>query len=263
MRNAKEFRDTAWNILRGRYWWAVLAALIAGILGGTAGQPSVTFNFNPEDLQHVKNFFSGMHADTVNAIFDALKGVLLAAAGYAFTYGIAFFIVGSAIELGYDLLNVSFYQSTDRPKIETVFSRFSIFGNALLLRFLMFLKTFLWTLLFIVPGIVAAFRYALAPYILAEHPELSATEAIERSKQLMLGHKGRLFCLEFSFIGWYLLSALTGGIGIVFLTPYVKAAVTAFYLERTGRLPLADGGYSAAGGVLPVPPQDPSGRELI
>ena len=263
MRNAREFRDTAWNILRGRYWWAVLAALIAGILGSTAGQSSVTFHFNPEDLQHVKNFFSGMHADAVNAILIALRGVLLAAAGYAFTYGIALFIIGSAVELGYDLLNVSLYQSADRPKIETIFSRFSIFGSALLLRFLMFLKTFLWTLLFIVPGIVAAFRYALAPYILAEHPELSATEAIEQSKQLMLGHKGRLFCLEFSFIGWYLLSALTGGLGMVFLAPYVKAAVTAFYLERTGRLPLAAGGSSAAGGVPPVPSQDSSGRELI
>ena len=104
------------------------------------------------------------------------------------------------------------------------------------LRFLIFLKILAWSLLFIVPGIVAAYRYALAPYLLAENPSLTAEEAIEKSKALMFGYKGRLFCLQFSFIGWYLLSALTGGIGWFFLAPYTKAADTAFYLERTGRL---------------------------
>lgn len=263
MRRAKEFRDTAWNILRGRYWWTVLAALIAGLLGGYAGQSSLSFRFQPEDLQHVRDFLGGIDVESATVIFNALKGIFAAVAGFAAVYGIALFIVGSAVELGYNLFNLSLYQSGERPKIETIFSRFSIFGNALLLRFLMFLKIFLWTLLFIVPGIVAAYRYALAPYLLAEHPELSASEAIEQSKQLMLGHKGRLFCLQLSFIGWYLLAALTGGLGWVFLAPYPKAANTAFYLERTGRLPLEGTNGFASENVPPVQPQSPDGRELI
>lgn len=260
MRRAKEFRETAWNILRGRYWWTVLAALIAGILGGYAGQSSVSFNFGSNNVEDLRNFFARFDADQATAIVNALKGFFIALAGFAFTYGIALFIVGSAIALGYNLFNLALYQSGERPKIESIFSRFSTFGNALLLRFLMFLKTFLWTLLFIVPGIVAAYRYALAPYLMAEHPELSAAEAIEQSKQLMMGHKGRLFCLNLSFIGWYLLSALTGGIGWVFLAPYPKAAETAFYLERTGRLPLNTVSASAS---ETVPPQAPSDHELI
>ena len=241
----------------------MLAALIACILGGYAGQSNVTFRLNPEDFQQAREFFARLDSETGAAVLYALKGIFAAAAGFAFTYGIALFLVGSAIELGYNLLNVSLYQTGERPKIETIFSRFTIFGNALLLRFLMFLKILLWSLLFIVPGIVAAYRYALAPYLLAEHPELSASEAIEQSKQLMMGHKGRLFCLQFSFIGWYLLCALTGGIGWVFLAPYPKAAETAFYLERTGRLPMNEIGASASGSVPPVKSQAPSDHELI
>ena len=61
-------------------------------------------------------------------------GVFTAIAGFAVAYGIALFIVGSAVELGYDLLNIQLFESSDRPKIETIFSRFSYFGNALLLR---------------------------------------------------------------------------------------------------------------------------------
>ena len=78
----------------------------------------------------------------------------------------------------------------------------------------------------------------LAEYLgrLAENPNLTAEEAIEQSKALMNGYKRRLFCLQFSFIGWYLLAACTGGVGWFFLAPYTKAADTAFYLERTGRL---------------------------
>ena len=71
-------------------------------------------------------------------------------------------------------------------------------------------------------------------YILAEHPELTASEAIEQSKELMSGNRWRLFCLQFSFIGWRILSALTFGIGNLWLRPYEQAATAAFYREITG-----------------------------
>ena len=147
------------------------------------------------------------------------------------------------------------YVGSKAPKIETLFSRFTYFGNAVSLRLLMFVKTLLWSLLFLVPGIIAAYRYMMAPYILAEHPELSSTEAIEQSRQLMSGNKWRLFCLQISFIGWWLLAAFTGGIGGIFLLPYTRAAYAAFYLDRTGRLPASP--YPAAPGA-PVPPATPA-----
>ena len=97
------------------------------------------------------------------------------------------------------------------------------------------LLTFLWSLLFIVPGIIASYRYALAPYLMAENPDMGVMEAIARSKELMNGSKWRLFCLQLSFIGWSLLCVLTLGIGYLWLAPYQNAAEAAFYLEVTGR----------------------------
>jgi uncharacterized membrane protein len=208
----------------------------------------------------MQSFFVHLNPETGMAMYRSLLRVLTAITSFAVAYGIALFIVGSAVELGYDLLNVQLFESSERPKMETIFSRFPYFGNALLLRFLMFIKIFAWTLLFIVPGIVASFRYALAPYLMAEHPDMTASDAIEQSKQLMQGNKARLFWLKLSFIGWYLLSALTAGIGWVFLAPYPKAAEAAFYLELTGRLPL--NGTSASASET-IPPQTPTDRELI
>ena len=121
------------------------------------------------------------------------------------------------------------------PAFATLFSRFSIWGRAFGLRFMTTLLTFLWSLLFIVPGIIASYRYALAPYLMAENPDMDVMEAIARSKELMDGNKGRLFCLQLSFIGWSLLCVLTLGIGYLWLAPYQNAAEAAFYLEVTGR----------------------------
>ncbi len=78
-------------------------------------------------------------------------------------------------------------------------------------------------------GFDIAYRYSMATYILAENPNMQATEAIERSKALMDGRKGDLFCLDLSFIGWALLAALTAGIGNLWLMPYMTVSRAAFY----------------------------------
>lgn len=96
------------------------------------------------------------------------------------------------------------------------------------------LYTLLWSLLLIFPGIYAALGYAMTPYLLAEHPELTAREAIQRSKALMEGHRWDLFLLNLSFIGWAILCALTMGFGSIFLNPYIEAAHAAFYRSLTG-----------------------------
>lgn len=258
MKLARDFRESGWNILRGRYWWAVLAGLIASILGGFGSVGSFRFDFNiktdSSDFYHFVQRLTDGQID-MSAIRDIVRpfaGIAAALGGLFVIYGIAMFIVGSAVELGYNKFNLSMYESTGAPKIETLFSRFSYLGNALLLRLLMLVKILVWTLLFIIPGIIAAYRYSMAPFIMAENPDLSATESIEKSKQMMAGNKWRLFCLQLSFIGWLLLAAFTGGIGGVFLAPYMKAAMTAFYLDLTGRLPGSS--YDTAPGA----PSDPS-----
>ena len=101
-------------------------------------------------------------------------------------------------------------------------------------RLLQSLYVLLWSLLLIIPGIIAGYSYAMTEYILAEHPELTAGEAIDCSKQMMSGNRWRLFCMQFSFIGWNLLSALTLGIGSLWVRPYQQAATAAFYREISG-----------------------------
>ena len=82
-----------------------------------------------------------------------------------------------------------------------------------------------------IPGIIAAYRYSMATYIMAENPDMKAMEAIEASKQMMSGNKFRLFCLDLSFIGWDILGMITLGIGMLFVRPYQQAAKAAFYRE--------------------------------
>ena len=90
---------------------------------------------------------------------------------------------------------------------------------------------FLWSLLLIIPGLIKSFAYALTPYILVDRPELSANEAINLSQKMMKGHKFDLFWLMLSFLGWILLSVLTLGVGLFWLTPYMYTAYAAFYRD--------------------------------
>ncbi len=89
--------------------------------------------------------------------------------------------------------------------------------------------TFLWTLLLIVPGIIKSFSYMMTPYILADYPELSYNQAIEKSMAMMKGNKMKLFLLILSFLGWIILSFLTLGIGIFWVSPYMYQSMAAFY----------------------------------
>ena len=86
-------------------------------------------------------------------------------------------------------------------------------------------------MLFFIPGLVKSYSYAMTFYIQKENPEMSGTEAITKSREIMHGNKWRLFCLDFSFVGWYLLSALTCGVLMIWVLPYHMAAHAAFYEE--------------------------------
>ena len=90
-------------------------------------------------------------------------------------------------------------------------------------------RVLLWSLLAFVPGVIAAYRYAMAPYIMADNPQMTGKEAIEASKVMMDGKKGKLFCLQLSYIGWILLSVLTCGILYLWVEPRMHAAEAAFY----------------------------------
>ncbi len=93
------------------------------------------------------------------------------------------------------------------------------------------LYTFLWTMLFMIPGIVKSYAYAMTPYIMMEKPEMGINDAITKSRQLMKGHKWKLFLLDLSFTGWMLLSIVTLGIAFFYVWPYYSTARAQFYKE--------------------------------
>ena len=109
-------------------------------------------------------------------------------------------------------------------------------GSNVLLGVLISLYVFLWSLLLIIPGIVKAYAYSMAYYIKADHPEYTATQAIDESKKIMNGNKMRLFLLDLSFIGWIIVGALCFGIGMLWVNAYQKATRAEFYRNLIGEL---------------------------
>ena len=112
-----------------------------------------------------------------------------------------------------------------------VFKGFNITGKAVWLSIITWFYTFLWSLLFIIPGIIKTFSYSMAPFILADNPNLTSSEALSESIRIMDGHKFDLFVLQLSFFLWYILGTITFGIAYVYVVPYFEATMTNFYNE--------------------------------
>ena len=115
------------------------------------------------------------------------------------------------------------------PDISDVFLGFDDFWTAFKANFLISLFTFLWSLLFYIPGIIKSLSYSQTMAIIAENRGVGALEAINRSKVMMEGHKADLFVLCLSFIGWLLLGAVTFGIAYIWVGPYIQATLVNFY----------------------------------
>lgn len=116
-----------------------------------------------------------------------------------------------------------------QPEAMDSFSGFDDFWSAFKVTFFVGLFTFLWSLLFVIPGIVKGYSYSMAMYILAENKGKPALECIEESKKMTDGHKMELFVLSLSFIGWVLLGYFTLGIALIWVLPYMQATFTNAY----------------------------------
>ncbi|MBE5868639.1 MAG: DUF975 family protein [Lachnospiraceae bacterium] len=171
------------------------------------------------------------------ALNDRLGMILAGSAIYialiAIVMAVVYFVLGSVVEVGYDRFNLALVDRSE-AKIDMLFTYFHNWKTTAAAKFLQSFYILLWSLLFIIPGIIATYSYAMTGFILAEHPELTASEAIARSKEIMSGNRFRLFCLQLSFIGWSILCTLTLGIGNLWLRPYKQAARAAFYREISG-----------------------------
>lgn len=247
MFSSKEFRTIARDKLRGKWGRSVLVSFLAALLGaasfgGSSGVSSAQTEQVAEGVQSgmslMESFAASISQSTgLNITAPMLTGVFVGAGVLSFVL----FLVGSAVSLGHNKYYIDLVLHNKMNSVGVLFERFGIFFKAVGLQLFMGLFVFLWSLLLFVPGIVASYRYSMAPYIMAEHPEVGIREAVNLSKQMMAGHKGRLFGLHMSFIGWALLSALTFGIGSLWLNPYMNTAQAAFYIARTGRgIPMAE-----------------------
>ncbi len=191
----KEMRAQAREALSGKWTTAVLATLVYFLILSISG---------------IANF---MLDEGVAALFSIAFG----------------FCVSGPLGLGYSYFVLKAARRED-IEIGNIFEGFNHFVKVVILSILIGIFTILWTLLFIIPGIIAALRYSQAFFILLDNPDLSPMEAIRRSKQMMKGNKGKLFLLTLSFIGWALLCGITFGIGALWLNPYVYVALAVFYL---------------------------------
>lgn len=201
MKRAKDFRNAAWKDMKGS--WGTLALiyfLYTIILGALAA---------------------------VNGL-NALRIVFLSVLSIAAS--VAVLLLSGPFNLGIHIsaLDVSRKQPVS---VGSLFEGFKSFGDSLALYILNAIFIFLWSLLLVIPGIIKMYSYSMGYFILADRPDLSGNQARKRSMYLMKGHKWQLFCLDFSFIGWYLLSLLTLGILAFWVYPYHMTARAEFYNE--------------------------------
>lgn len=199
-----EFRARGRLLLSGNYWNCFLACLIISVVAGVISYFSTMFNNSMQSVAVAS--LSMIAVLLINIILLNPLSVNL----------LKFFILASK--------NVTDFNSL-------LYTYSNNLGNVVKVMFIVGLKTFLWSLLFIVPGIVKSFEYMLIPYMLAENPDMDMSRAFELSRTMMRGNKGKAFLLNLSFIGWAILAVLTLGIGTFFLAPYMQATQTEFYIE--------------------------------
>lgn len=244
----KELKQRAKAAFQANYWRCVLVALILALIGGGG----ISFHFrrsasnsgNSETVieeQQIRETLSKIGLNDPDYQRGFVQGYqwaanprntrkITAAVG---GLGLAGFLLSILV---FNPLIVGCYRfflqnSRGRAELNELGAGFKgDWGNVVLTMFLKNLFIVLWSLLFIIPGVVKSYSYRLAPYILKEHPELSGTEAITLSRKMMNGHKAAAFWLDLSFLGWIILSGLTLGIlHIFYVGPYIQASDAELY----------------------------------
>lgn len=232
--SSSEIRHYAYERLRGKWGIAILVSLVAGFLGAIeTSAPSFNFSISNSSGNTSSTQLANEQVVIFIIIF-VVAFILIMASAIALSI-----LVGHVVNVGYSsfLLNVV---DENEHKFTDVFSGFRRYKSVVLVGLRTYITIFLWSLLFVIPGIIASYDYAIVPFLQVDHPEYSPKECMEKSKFIMNGNRWRLFCLEFSFIGWHFLAGFTCGVGNVWLTPYIQTARAVFYREITGDLkPLA------------------------
>ena len=206
-KKAKFFRDAAWAQLKGNWGHAVLFTLVFFLINIALG----TFGVISELIS------AGVISGVVDSLWlDLLDSLLSIFISFPLSYGVS----------------VSFleYVRTNDLNIGRMFDAFKAnYGRAIGVSLSVGVMCLLGLIVLIVPGVIFAIASSMSFYILKDNPELGVIGVIERSIQMMKGHKMEYFCLGLSFIGWIILGILTLGIGFMWIYPYIYTANAHFY----------------------------------
>lgn len=226
MWNRQELKARGKDAFKRNYWPSVGAALILGMFTASSGSSA---RGDSGSVNELKNTFTdaanatGLSVGTFIAIVAGIIGVGLVI-GLVLTWFVKNpFVVGCK---SYFLKN-----TTENATFGCVLDGFrGNYGKVVVSMFLKGLFEFLGTLLFVIPGIILAYSFRMVPYILAENPDMDATEVLKLSRSMMQGNKWNAFVLDLSFLGWILLTICTCGIlGIFYVNPYIYATDAELY----------------------------------
>lgn len=256
---ASEIRALARRALKGNWGNVFLGVFVFYLLMNTVPELlDSVFSFN-KAVSNV-NVMEMLENGSIESFSDAVEaGGLDMGTSVSGLYSLA---LSGAFGVGMCSFMLAFFRKND-IKAGYVFNGFECYLKTLALTLLVALFTFLWSLLFIIPGIIAAFRYSQAFYILADDPSKGVMQCLEESKRIMTGNKWKYFCVNLSFIGWYIVAGFSSGliltllnlftipigiriisilaevvaaIPVVFLFSYVQTACTAFFDLASGNL---------------------------
>lgn len=219
---------------RANYWSCVIVGFLLIILaaGSAAANSQNRPEVSPSEMDSttaiISDGYSRLSPQAQAALLSALIGGVLLIMLVSLLLKI--FVFNPLTVGGYHFFKRNIGDPTTR--VGTVLEGFEDYGRTFVTLLLTDVLLILWSLLFVIPGIVKAYSYRMVPYIVKDEPDLSPTEVITRSRQMMDGNKGQAFLMDLSFLGWYILGALTLGlVDILWAIPYRESANAALYLE--------------------------------
>lgn len=229
------FKSKARVALKGNWQTALVVTFFAGII------PTILSTLSAVSIPDITMYATyGQIERYLTEIQKVSSGVWIA---YA-VLNLLSFACTPALLLGSNHYFIERLRANDLD-VNALASRVNIWLKALWLHVIMFVRIFLWSLLFIVPGVIAAIRYSMAPYYLAEDPTMTAMEALEKSKNSMANMKMSYFSLLISFVGWSLLAMVVQSMLVsmstvialvaaqfmqLMIATYQNAAVASFYI---------------------------------
>jgi len=230
-----DLKSKAKEDVKRSYWGLVLVAFVVAFLtGGGGGGGSSAGSSSSSDYSGASGGASDALGGFDMALFTGLIVGMLVVFVIAFIIGIAFTtFVTNPIMVGAQRYYIeATYGQKSANEIGILFCVFKkgVYMNVVKTMFLRDVYVGLWTLLFIIPGIIKGYEYRMIPYILAENPQLESSEVFRLTKEMMDGNKWDTFVLGWSFFGWNLLSVFTCGLlSIFYVNPYMQMTYARLY----------------------------------